>query len=148
MASIMKKQQDHPCMSNEKHFSKWNQEKQRLHYFGRRPDVHTGEIWWCAMGENIGIEINGKGDVFTRPVIILRKLSKHGFIGTPLTSQPHDGSWYAHFRFKNKDEYAAFSQIRTFSTQRLLRKMGRADDTDMREVKEKLEKFLFLEKWE
>lgn len=127
----------------EKRFDDWNGEKQRLHIKGRMPLVSVGEVWWCAMGENIGVEINGKGSAFTRPVLILRKLSRYGFIGIPLTSRQHDGSWYAHFRFQGKDEYAVFAQMRTFSVRRLYRKMGRADDMDMLVVRSLLQKFLF-----
>lgn len=133
------------CFQDEKHFNKWNQEKQRLHTKGRQPQVNDGEIWWCGIGENIGVEINGKGESFTRPILVFKKLSRFGFIGIPLTSQPHVGSWYAHFRFQGRDEYAVFAQMRNISIRRLHRKMGRADDTDMQTVKIALRQFLFGE---
>ena len=40
------------------------QDKKRLHNF------KEWEIWWCSIGENVGVEINGKGSHFMRPVII------------------------------------------------------------------------------
>ena len=58
------------------------------------------------MGENVGIEINGKGKRFLRPVLILKKLSKNGFLGVPLTSQEHKGNWYANFIFLDKKQFA------------------------------------------
>lgn len=126
-----------------KRFDDWNIEKKRLHDFGRKPDIKNSEIWWCSMGENIGVEINGKGSAFMRPVLVVRKLSKASFIGIPLTSQLHNGSWYVHFRFKNRDEFAVLAQIRTFSVQRLYRKMGSVDGLDMKMVLEKLKIFFF-----
>ena len=130
-------------MTEEKRFDDWNTEKQRLHQMGRVPAIHTGEIWWCAVGENVGVEINGKGNVFVLPVLILKKLSRFGFTGIPLTSQPHDGPWYAHFYFKGKSEYAVFAQMRTFSVKRLYRKLGEADDEDMKIIRTRLHNFLF-----
>ncbi len=127
----------------DKRFDDWNIEKKRLHSFGRCPDIKNGEIWWCSMGENVGVEINGKGDAFMRPVLVVRKLSKASFIGIPLTSQMHNGTWYAYFRFKSRDEYAVLAQVRTFSVRRLYRRMGSVDDSDMRQVLRKLQEFLF-----
>ena len=34
-----------------------------LYNTGRVPAIKEGEIWWCAMGENIGVEINGKNEI-------------------------------------------------------------------------------------
>ena len=127
----------------EKRFDEWNLEKKRLHDFGRLPDVKSGEIWWCAVGENVGVEINGKGRAFMRPVLIYKKLSKFGFIGVPLTSQPHNGNWCVDFRFKGKMQYTIFAQIRNISVKRLYRKMGYADDIDMLKVRDGLKVFLF-----
>ena len=125
----------------EKRFDEWNEEKKNLHDKGFLRTVNEGEIWWCAMGENVGVEINGKGVNFVRPVLVLKKLSKFGFIGIPLTSQQHDGTWYAHFRFKGRDEYAVFAQMRNISVKRLYRKMGEADGNDMHVITQGLGKF-------
>lgn len=91
---------------------------------------------WCGFGENVGIEINGKNDLFSRPVLVFKKFSQYGFLGIPLTSQPHEGTWYAHFRFHGKEQVAVLVQQRTFSSSRLYSKMGRIDEMDMRRIKE------------
>ena len=83
------------------------------------------------MGENVGTEINGKHATFSRPVVIMKKLSRLGFMGIPLTSQEKTGSWYVEFEFLNKKEYAALSQARYFSVSRLYTKMGRIPDSDL-----------------
>lgn len=130
-------------MTEEKRFDEWNIEKQRLHNFGRQPAIKNGEIWWCSMGENVGVEINGKGAAFMRPVLVVRKLSEASFVGLPLTSQLHEGTWYGYFRFKGKDEYAVLAQIRTFSVKRLYRKMGSIDDIELYNIQKKLKQLLF-----
>lgn len=91
-------------MNNSKKFDEWNLEKSKIHYSNPIRTITEGEIWWCALGENVGVEINGKNNLFSRPIIILRKFSKLSFFGIPLTSKSHDGSWYVYFRFQGKDQ--------------------------------------------
>ena len=48
--------------------------KERLHSKEYKPSLFKeGEIWWSYFGENVGTEMNGKGDAFTTPVTILKK---------------------------------------------------------------------------
>lgn len=115
----------------EKHFKEWIIVKENIHGLGREVRIREGEIWWCSMGENVGIEINGKQKFFMRPVLVLKKLSKFGFMGIPLTSQPHDGSWYVPFVFKDKRQIAVLCQARVLSVYRLHRKMGVIPDSDL-----------------
>lgn len=81
------------------------------------------------------VEINGKSCQFSRPVVIFKKLSRYGFIGIPLTSQDHSGSWYVQFRFQEKRQVAVLSQMRFFSVGRLYGRMGQLDDEDMRRIR-------------
>lgn len=88
------------------------------------------------MGENVGVEINGKHEVFSRPVLVFKKLSRYGFMGIPLTSQPHEGSWYVSFVFKDKTEVAALAQARVMSVARLYKMMGTLPDSDFQTIKQ------------
>ena len=66
-------------MTGIKRFSEWMGLKDRLHNVSHRPPlVSEREIWWVSIGENVGSEIDGKNVLFSRPVIIYRKLA-HGF---------------------------------------------------------------------
>ena len=57
-----------------KRFLEWIGLKEKLHNTEYVPPFFKeGEIWWCHLGENVGTEMNGKGDFFTRPVLILKK---------------------------------------------------------------------------
>ena len=69
----------------EKRFDEWNEVKKNTHGLRRMPAIKEGEIWWCAIGENVGVEINGKSEVFSRPVLVLKKLSRFGFMGITQT---------------------------------------------------------------
>ena len=118
-------------MKEIKRFPEWIGIKSKLHDVGRVPAIHEGEIWWAALGENIGVEINGKSDMFSRPVLILKKLSRFCFMAIPLTSKTKTGSWYATFEFQGKTETAVLVQARVMSVSRLYRKMGSVPESDL-----------------
>ena len=119
----------------EKRFDEWMELKENLHFKNRLRTIHVGEIWWCAMGENVGVEINGKHKAYSRPVLIFKKLSRFGFMGIPLTSQFHEGNWYASFTFRNKMQFAALAQARVMSVSRLYGKMGDTTKGDFERVR-------------
>lgn len=99
----------------EKHFEEWMELKEELHFGESGPKINDGDIWWCALGENVGVEINGKSSRFSRPVLIMKRLSGLGFMGIPLTSQRKTGSWYTEFKFLDKKQFAALCQARVLS---------------------------------
>ena len=107
------------------------------------PKITDGEIWWVAVGENVGVEINGKSKYFSRPVLIYKKLTHLGFLGIPLSTQKHDGAWYVGFRFQEKDICAVLSQARTFSTARLYSRLGQIAEDDMQKVKKGFRRLYF-----
>lgn len=118
-------------MGDDKFFDEWIMIKRRLHFGASQRSFSEGEIWWCAVGENVGVEINGKSDTFARPILVLKKLSKFSFMGIPLTTKAHDGTWYVKFRFKDVDEYAVLSQARAISVSRLYKRMGEVSSSDL-----------------
>ena len=63
--------------------------------------------------------------------LIMKKLSRFGFMGIPLTSQEKSGSWYAEFEFLGKKEFAAVCQARTMSVSRLYAKIGQIPKSDL-----------------
>ena len=119
----------------EKHFEEWIIQKEKLHFGESAPFVSDGDVWWCGVGENVGVEINGKSRRFSRPVLVMQKLSKFGFMGVPLTSQEKSGFWYARFEFLGKKQYAAVCQARVMSTSRLYNKIGQIPRSDLNTVK-------------
>ena len=120
---------------NDKHFQDWIELKEKLHFGGSAPKINEGDVWWCGCGENVGIEINGKSSRFSRPVLVMKKLSRLGFMGIPLTSQKKTGSWYATIEFLGKDQYAAVCQARVMSSSRLYTKIGQVPKSDLEIVK-------------
>lgn len=118
-----------------KDFDGWIDLKKDMERLRKMPTVNEGEVWWCGVGTNVGVEISGKGCRFSRPVLILKKLSQFGFMGIPLTSKPKTGSWYVTFEFLGIQEAAAICQARVMSVSRLYGKMGQVPKTDLDKVK-------------
>jgi len=115
-------------------FNRWIKKKKQLHFYGRNPGIRIGEIWWAGVGENVGVEINGKNKDFARPVIIFKVFGRYSFLAIPLTSQKKSGSWYSNFKLGDKEEYAALCQIRILSKNRLYRKLGEMSKGDFLKV--------------
>lgn len=99
-----------------------------------------GDIWWCSIGMNIGEEIFGKSEKFTRPVLIYKKFTSNSFLGLPLTSRDKNGSWYVEISLHEKISKVMLNQARIFDKKRLASKMGSLDDTDMKKVREGFKK--------
>lgn len=116
-------------------FYQWIKLKIRRHFRRSIPTIREGDIWWAAVGKNVGIEINGKNVDFSRPVLVYKKLSRLGFLAIPLTTQPHEGDWYIPFEFQNKTSRAVLSQIRVLSVYRLYTRMGRLSAGDFTLIK-------------
>lgn len=127
-------------MSND--FSEWMETKDIIQRRATVTKFSEGQIWWVALGKNVGVEINGKHKDYSRPVVIFKKLSHLCFWAIPLTSQPHHGTWYAEFNFKGRKEYAVLSQIRMMSVFRLYNRMGKMSNGDFKKIKTSFKKLI------
>ncbi|MEK7644239.1 MAG: hypothetical protein AAB390_02970 [Patescibacteria group bacterium] len=78
-------------------FTNWTKKKIK-HHVGVQPTdfyFREKEIWWAALGQSVGYEINGKHDLFERPVLILKKYSGGMCFVLPCTTQLKGGNpWF------------------------------------------------------
>ena len=119
-----------------KRFLVWIGLKQRLHEGEHKPPlVSEADIWWASIGENVGSEINGKSDLFSRPVIIYKKLSHGFYFVVPTTTQAREGTWFVSFTQNEKTMVACLHQARAIDYRRLSSKLGTIDDDDFEHVK-------------
>lgn len=94
------------------------------------------EVWWAALGKNIGYEVDGKHELFERPVLIIKKYSHDMCFVLPLTTklkvpQP----WYhIHVFVEEKKSAVNMTQGRTISVKRLLRRVEVLDSKKYTEV--------------
>lgn len=108
-----------------KDFRKWHDKKSGIHNDKVRPFFHEREIWWCALGENIGFEQDGKGIKFARPVVIFKKFNKEVFWAIPLSTKMKNSRFYVSLSANdNIQRVAIVSQLRLVDSKRLLDKIA------------------------
>ena len=52
------------------HDTKEQEQKKQLHKRKTAPRFKEREVWWCKIGLNVGVEQDGKGNNYTRPILI------------------------------------------------------------------------------
>ena len=125
-----------------KDFDKWNAHKKTTNDSEFNLYFYEREIWWCAIGVNVGFEQDGKGVKFARPVLVLRKYSKNVFVGIPLTTAKRESKYHHSFPFAEGTSTALLSQVRLFDSKRLLVKMGRIPEAIYEEIRERVRSIL------
>ncbi|MGH8656230.1 MAG: type II toxin-antitoxin system PemK/MazF family toxin [Gammaproteobacteria bacterium] len=104
---------------------------------------HNREVWWCALGANLGDEQDGKGKSFICPIIVLRKFTKTIFWALPLTTKRKTGTYY--YRLSSiggKEATVTLNQLRLIDARRLSHKIGDVSKEEFRELKQKLKALL------
>ena len=109
--------------------------------------IKPREIFWVKIGQNLGSEQYGKDKDFTRPVIIIRKLTHDLFVGIPLTSSLKDNDYFHTFSYTNNtrgelNNSAMILQLRTFSIKRVLSKIGIVNKDDFDKIVEKTKRLI------
>ena len=123
----------------ESQYNNWNEIKISIEYENIIVGFKERDIFYMNMGKNIGFEQDGKGENFVRPVVIIKGFNKNMFFGIPLSTKMKEGKFYYKFQFQKKDELveniALLSQMRLFSTKRLLNKIGVISKKDFIKMK-------------
>lgn len=125
-----------------KDFDTWNTIKKKTDSTETSIYFKKQEVWWIKSGLNIGIESNGKGEEFTRPVLIVKKHNKHSCLVVSLTTNVKldkskicvDSQNYPHV-------FVNLSQIKTIDAKRLVKKMFFLDQTNFQRIKTKIREF-------
>ncbi len=107
--------------------------------------ILRGEIYWANLNPTIGHEQAG-----LRPVLILSRdiFNRHSgtVIAVAITSQPQKAGFPLTLELSStklpKKSWAKISQIRTLSTKRLGKKIGKATDKEMALVVEGLNEII------
>jgi mRNA-degrading endonuclease toxin of MazEF toxin-antitoxin module len=122
-----------------KDYDKWSTVKKMTDEKAMPEDFFflEGEVWWTALGVNIGHEIDGKNELFERPVVILKKLNEDLLWILPITTTERDGEYFHKITHKGR-LYTILLQIRTISNKRLLRLAYRISNDDFMTIREKI----------
>lgn len=111
----------------EKDFDTWNTLKKQLDKNDRILYAHPREIWWCSLGINIGVEIDGKNENFERPVLVVKVYNKQSLIILPITTKQKSDAFHYKIQTTDKVSWVKLTQMRMLSTKRLLRKIDLLD---------------------
>ena len=122
-----------------KDFDHWNTIKKSVDartdtislYFRER------DVWWAAIGTNIGFEQDGKGERAQRPVLVLRKFNRHVLLVIPLSTRHKPGNKY-YISLTSPDAVersAIISQLRLIDIRRLTEHMFMLDVANFAAIK-------------
>lgn len=116
-----------------KHFDEWNDIKKKIGFEKERPLIKRGEIFWCSVGINVGVEYDGKGEKFLRPVLVLKKYSNEIVFGVPLTTKGKSGDWYCKLPhlLDGKESFAVLNQAKVYDTKRFEESLGELSDKSL-----------------
>ena len=127
-----------------KDFDRWSDAKKAIDVAAERPFYHAREIWWCAVGVNIGNEIDGTGEHHDRPVLVLRSFNAETFFGIALIGHARSGRYYFSLgNIGDRQAVANLSQARLFDSKRLIRKIGTVEESTFVELAKALTLTLF-----
>ncbi len=125
-------------------FIDWTKLKVRHHIFDNEKEVYfrEKEVWWAAIGKNVGYEVDGKQKLFERPVLILKKYNKDLCFILPLTSKVKEPlPWYQHVVIVEEKKSAVnITQGRSIGKERLLRRFGVVERLIFSEIINKFKK--------
>jgi len=125
-----------------KDYEHWHKVKTEINNSHNPPTFKTREVWWCAVGSNVGDEMDGKSEFYTRPVLVVRKFNKNIFFGVPLTTQIKENPYYYKINFKDKTQCVMLSQFRLLDSKRLRSKLGKLSPEQFSSVREEIKKII------
>lgn len=130
-----------------KNFNEWNEVKKSIEDEHNVIGFRDRDVFYIKMGENIGVEQNGKGEQFVRPIVVFKKFNRFMFFGIPLSTQIKNGKFYYHFTLNRRngshtENIALLSQMRLYSSKRLLNKIGVMAQDDFENMKNRFKDLL------
>ncbi len=111
-----------------KDFGGWHVRKLALNSLNSNRYYYEREVWWAAIGHNVGSEEDGKGANFARPVLVVRKFNQSLFFGLPLSTTLKSGKYYFPLVVAGVANNALLSQLRAYDTKRLVNKLDVIDE--------------------
>lgn len=125
-----------------KQFSEWFRIKQKIEQEERGGEVvRRGEIRWSTIGVNVGREMDGKGENFARPVLIIHTIGDALALVAPLTSKSKNTPGYVRFEWLDHKDCICIHQMRIVSTKRLLMRLAKVSDAKLEMLKKEIKNF-------
>ncbi len=118
-----------------KNFDDWSKQKKLLDDNQKDVLFNENEVWWCSIGLNVGVEMDGKNENYERPVLIIKKFSRESFLGIPLTATNKQSIYKYKCTINNTESYVCLNQSKTLSSKRLIRKIVKIGRVKFKEIK-------------
>lgn len=126
-----------------KDFSGWNEKKIIIHNDNRNKLYHQRDIWWCALGINIGYEQDGKDVDFQRPVLVLKGLSMNTCLVLPITTSKQVHPLRISIgTITGKDSKVVLSQMKVVDTKRFINKIAVLGTTEFEAIRKAVRDFI------
>ena len=126
-----------------KDFQNWHALKSKINSDDKQLLYRAQEVWWCSLGANVGVEADGKKDLFERPVLVFRKFNKDMFWGIPMTSQKKDTQpFYFPVFLHSEEQIIILSQLRVLSSKRLIRRLTKISDSQFSSLNNAIESYI------
>ncbi len=125
---------------NKKNFDIWNIKKQKINNRTLIPqDVNVGEVYWFVLGINIGKEIDGKSENFTRPCLVYKIVTRTSYMVIPLsTSEYYKDIWHMQIDIiENKKSFLCFNQVKIIDHKRIKKFLTKVGEEDLCGIKNK-----------
>ena len=98
-----------------KRFDQWNMYSKSLNSGEFKGFFRGREIWWCALGVNIGSEQDGTSDSFERTVLIIRSTRKDLLVVVPFTTKIADRPYRIYSESTGTPSQLLLDQLKTVS---------------------------------
>ena len=125
-----------------KDFDTWNGIKKILNRKAKNPHVYPREVWWCALGLNIGAEIDGKNENFERPVLVLRVYNTRTMLIAPITSTEKNDPFHCRIGSKQGNSWVSLTQTRVIGIERFIRRVRALSEEEFGIVRKSLKPYL------
>ena len=126
-------------------YDSWNEIKKKIALSTHKsPYFKESDIWLISIGYNIGSEEYGKGSDYARPVLVVRKFNKELFLALPLSTKIKENRYYFPLYTRRGNVSLLLSQVRVFSSKRLIYKMDEIGEETFKSVIERLIRILKL----
>lgn len=127
----------------DKDFDLWNHKKKIIDCSAGEIYYNEREIWWCYLGANVGMEQDGKGNYFMRPVLIYKKFSRNLCWVIPLSTKVLRGNFFFPLLSRsNIFRTAIISQLKSIDIKRLIEKIDSISVMEYEFIKEKTTDFM------
>ena len=128
-----------------KEYSSWIKQKEYLSYRSqdKLETIKEGDVFWSAIGSNVGKEVDGKSGRFSRPVLVFKKWSEDLFLSIPTSTRINTKNEYKYkINLDGIEQVLIFNQARSLDTRRIYNKIGSLDRKELDNIKLKFIEYI------